>query len=301
MKMVNQYDVIIIGGSYSGLSSAMALGRSLRKVLVVDHGKPCNRYTPHSHNFITQDGETPYHIYQKAKSQVLAYPTVDLKEDKVLTVSKTEDGFEAKTLNDSFFAKKIILATGIKDVFPEIKGFEDCWGKSILHCPYCHGYEVQNQQIAVVGNGDIGYDFAKLIYQWSSNIVLLTDGKSTLSDEQASKLYSKGIRVIENTIEEYNHSEGQVTYIKLSEGMELSGDAVFARIPFQQSTSFAEDLGCNMLPSGYVQVDEMQRTSVQGVYAVGDSTSMMRSVSAAVATGTKAGAMVNKELIEEEF
>jgi thioredoxin reductase len=121
MKMVNQYDVIIIGGSYSGLSSAMALGRSLRKVLVVDHGKPCNRYTPHSHNFITQDGETPYHIYQKAKTQVLAYPTVDLKEDKVLTVSKTEDGFEAKTLNDSFFAKKIILATGIKDVFPEIK------------------------------------------------------------------------------------------------------------------------------------------------------------------------------------
>ncbi|MDI9861750.1 NAD(P)/FAD-dependent oxidoreductase [Flectobacillus roseus] len=299
--MLNQYEVIIIGGSYSGLSSAMALGRALRKVLVLDTGKPCNRYTPHSHNFITQDGETPYDIFQKAKSQVLAYQTVDFRENKVLKVLKTEEGFEVKTPDDSFFTKKIILATGIKDIFPDIKGFEDCWGKSILHCPYCHGYEVRNQQIAVVGNGEIGYDFAKLIYQWSTNIVLLTDGKSTLSEEQTNKLISKGIRVIENTIEEYCHVDGQVTYIKLSEDMELSVDAVFARIPFQQSTSFAEDLGCTMLPSGYVQVDEMQRTSVRGVYVVGDSTSMMRSVSVAVATGTKAGAMINKELIEEEF
>jgi thioredoxin reductase len=128
--MVNQYEVIIIGGSYSGLSSAMALGRALRKVLVLDTGKPCNRYTPHSHNFITQDGETPYDIFQKAKSQVLAYPTVDFRENKVLTVIKTEEGFEVKTSDDSFFTKKIILATGIKDIFPDIKGFEDCWEKA---------------------------------------------------------------------------------------------------------------------------------------------------------------------------
>ena len=299
--MVNQYEVIIIGGSYSGLSSAMALGRALRKVLVLDTGKPCNRYTPHSHNFITQDGETPYDIFQKAKSQVLAYPTVDFRENKVLTVLKTEEGFEVKTSDDSFFTKKIILATGIKDIFPDIKGFEDCWGKSILHCPYCHGYEVRNQQIAVIGNGDIGYDFAKLIYQWSNNISLLTDGTSTLSKEQSDKMTSKGIRIIENKIEEFLHTEGQIESIKLSENMDLSVDAVFARISFKQSTNFAENLGCSFLPSGYIQVDEMQRTSVRGVYAVGDSTSMMRSVSVAVATGTKAGAMVNKELIEEEF
>lgn len=297
----NNYEVIIIGGSYSGLSSAMALGRALRKVLVLDTGKPCNRYTPHSHNFITQDGVAPYEIFQKAKSQVLTYPTVDFRENKVLTVLKTEEGFEVKTSDDSFFTKKIILATGIKDIFPDIKGFEDCWGKSILHCPYCHGYEVRNQQIAVIGNGDMGYDFAKLIYQWSTNIVLLTDGTSMLSKEQADKLTSKGISIIENKIEEFLHTEGQIESIKLSENLDLSVDAVFARISFKQSTNFAENLGCSFLSSGYIQVDEMQRTSVQGVYAVGDSTSMMRSVSVAVATGTKAGAMINKELIEEEF
>lgn len=296
----NNYEVIIIGGSYSGLSSAMALGRALRKVLVLDTGKPCNRYTPHSHNFITQDGVAPYEIFQNAKSQVLTYPTVDFRENKVLTVLKTEEGFEVKTSDDSFFTKKIILATGIKDIFPDIKGFEDCWGKSILHCPYCHGYEVRNQQIAVIGNGDMGYDFAKLIYQWSTNIVLLTDGTSTLSKEQADKLTSKGISIIENKIEEFLHTEGQIESIKLSENLDLSVDAVFARISFKQSTNFAENLGCSFLSSGYIQVDEMQRTSVQGVYAVGDSTSM-RSVSVAVATGTKAGAMINKELIEEEF
>ncbi|MDI9867515.1 NAD(P)/FAD-dependent oxidoreductase [Flectobacillus sp. DC10W] len=301
MKMVNQYDAIIIGGSYSGLSSAMTLGRSLRKVMVLDNGKPCNRYTPHSHNFITQDGVVPYEISQKAKAQVLAYPTVSFREAKVLAVLKTEEGFEVKTSDDSFFAKKIILATGIKDIFPDIKAFEDCWGKSILHCPYCHGYEVRSQQIAVIGNGDIGYDFAKLIYQWSNNISLLTDGTSTLSKEQADKLTSMGIRIVENKIEEFLHTDGQIESIKLSENLELFVDAVFARVPFKQSTNFAENLGCNFLPSGYVQVDEMQRTSVQGVYAVGDSTSMMRSVSVAVATGTKAGAMLNKELIEEEF
>src|SRR5690606_408454 len=136
------FDVIIIGGSYAGLSSAMTLGRALRNVLMIDSGKPCNRQTPHSHNFITQDGEEPGTIAEKAKAQVLKYDTVKFLNDLAVSGKKTENGFVIATETGKEFAtKKLVFATGVKDIMPGIKGFSECWGISVIHCPYCHGYE----------------------------------------------------------------------------------------------------------------------------------------------------------------
>jgi len=156
--MVNnfQHDVIIIGGSYAGLSAAMTLGRSMRKVLIIDSGKPCNRQTPYSHNFITHDGETPAAIAQKAREQVLKYPTVQLVNDTALRASKNENGFEIITASEAAYnTTKIIFATGVLDIMPDIKGFAECWGISILHCPYCHGYEVKDKPLGIIANGDV--------------------------------------------------------------------------------------------------------------------------------------------------
>ena len=137
----NHFDVIIIGGSYSGLSAAMSLGRSLRQVLVIDSGLPCNKQTPHSHNFITQDGEKPAVISAKAKLQVDIYKTVQFFNGLAVKAFKKNKGFEITTESgDVFTSRKVLFATGVKDLLPEINGFAECWGISVLHCPYCHGY-----------------------------------------------------------------------------------------------------------------------------------------------------------------
>lgn len=147
MKTSTKFEVIIIGGSYSGLSAAMALGRSLRNTMIIDSALPCNRQTPYSHNFLTEDGSSPDEISQKAKSYVKQYDTIHFLEDKAVKGRKTQNGFLIQTeSNGEFESKKLILATGIKDLFPEIKGLADCWGISVVHCPYCHGYEIKQKK-----------------------------------------------------------------------------------------------------------------------------------------------------------
>src|SRR5690554_5341159 len=151
MTEVKDFDVIIIGGSYAGLSSAMALGRALRNVLIIDSGLPCNRQTPHSHNFLTQDGSTPNEIATLAKQQVEKYESVRFYKGIATSGVKTVDGFEIMTdANSTFTSKKLILATGVKDIMPALPGFAACWGISIIHCPYCHGYEYRSQNTGIL-------------------------------------------------------------------------------------------------------------------------------------------------------
>jgi thioredoxin reductase len=154
MTDTNKFEVIIIGGSYAGLSAAMALGRSLRNVLIIDSGLRCNRQTPHAHNFITQDGEQPAVIAEKARIEVLKYKTVQIINDLAVRGIKTKDGFLITTeTGQEFQAEKVIFASGIKDIMPDIKGFAACWGVSVVHCPYCHGYEIRDQKTAILANG----------------------------------------------------------------------------------------------------------------------------------------------------
>ncbi|MEO9210991.1 MAG: NAD(P)/FAD-dependent oxidoreductase, partial [Ginsengibacter sp.] len=177
MKDIQLYDVIIIGGSYSGLAAGMALGRALRKVLIIDNDEPCNRQTPHSHNFLTQDGNTPSEISALARQQVQQYKTIQFLKGLATNAVKTSTGFEIETnTGKRFFARKIIIATGIKDLMPNIPGFAESWGISVLHCPYCHGYEVRNQKTGILGNGNYGYEFSVLISNWTKDLTLYTNG-----------------------------------------------------------------------------------------------------------------------------
>lgn len=295
-------DVLIIGGSYAGRSAAMALGRALRNVLVIDGGKPCNRQTPHSHNFLTHDGETPRAIAEKAKEQVLAYDTVKFLDDVVIGVHPTENGFEASTqAGDVFRAKKLLFATGVTDIMPAIPGFAECWGISVLHCPYCHGYEVRQQNIGLLANGDLGFELARLISQWTGDLTLYTNGASTLTPEQASLLKKHHIHTVEKEVARVEHSAGKMENLVFTDGTKTPVSALFARVGFKQHCMLPQQLGCELTEQGYIRVDDFQKTNIHGVFAAGDNTTMFRAVSAAVAAGTKAGALINKELIDEVF
>ncbi|MEH0153505.1 NAD(P)/FAD-dependent oxidoreductase [Limibacter armeniacum] len=302
MKNQTHFEVIIIGGSYSGLSAAMTLGRALRSVLVVDGGKPCNRQTPYSHNFLTQDGETPQAIAEKAKEQVLKYDTVKFHQGFVTGCEKKEDRFEIVLQSgESFTSSKILLASGIKDELPDIEGFAACWGISIIHCPYCHGYEVRQKKTGILANGEIGFEKAKMITNWTSDLTLYTNGKSTLTKEQSDKLGEKNITVVEAEVDMISHDNGQLQQIVFKDGTTESLDALYAVIGFSQSSNIPEILGCKLTEQGHLEVDSWQKTTVEGVFACGDNITPMRSVSNAVYTGSFAGAVINKELTEESY
>jgi thioredoxin reductase len=184
---------------------------------------------------------------------------------------------------------------------PAIPKFAECWGISVLHCPYCHGYEVHHKPSGVLGNGDIGFEFAKLINNWTDNLTLFTNGKALLTADQLQKLDSKKIKVIEAAVQGIIHEQGQIKSITLEGGQSYELNALYARVPFIQHCNLPEQLGCQLTETGYLAVDSFYGTNIKGIYAAGDSITPMRSVAGAVSAGTAAGAFMNKYLIDSDF
>lgn len=302
MQKEELFDVIIIGGSYAGLSAAMALGRSLKNVLIIDSGKPCNKQTPHSHNFLTRDGETPANLAAISKAQVQAYPTVNFVAGLAENAAKTADGFSVTTTDQQIFnTKKLIIAAGVKDIFPSIKGFAECWGISVLHCPYCHGYEVKGKTTGIIANGEIGFEFTKLISNWTNELTLFTNGAANITPDDQAKLLAKNINIVEEEIDEIIHENGMVKYLKFKDESTHKLEAIYARVGMEHNTKIINDLGIELTEQGYIAVNAFKQTNVAGVYAAGDCTTMMRSVASAVADGNAAGAILNRELVSEAF
>ncbi|MDF2553423.1 MAG: NAD(P)/FAD-dependent oxidoreductase [Chryseobacterium sp.] len=296
------FDVIIIGGSYAGLSAAMSLGRSLRKTLVIDNGKPCNQQTPHSHNFLTQDGSSPSEISTLAKNQVREYETVEFYNGKAVSAKKTDSGFEVITENgEKFNSKKLITATGITDEIPDIKGFKESWGISLIHCPYCHGYEYRGKKTGIIANGDRAIHLSSLVKNLTEDVTILTRGKASFTDEQLEKLVRNNIEIIEIEITELTHENGYVKSLVFEDGKEINFEAVYGAFPFLQHSDIPEKLGCGLTDFGHIKTDQFQKTNVPGLFVCGDNSSMMRAVSNAVMTGNVAGAMTNMELVTDCF
>ncbi|WP_316828185.1 NAD(P)/FAD-dependent oxidoreductase [Pedobacter miscanthi] len=296
------FDVIIIGGSYAGLSAALTLGRATRNVLVIDGGKPCNRQTPHSHNFLTHDGEQPADISATAKTEVLKYPTVKFLDGNANLAKQIAGGFNVGLENGQHFTtRKLLLATGLKDVLPAIKGLAECWAISAIHCPYCHGYEVKNEKIGLLMNGDHAFEMAKTLNLWNKDLTILTNGKSQLTAEHTEKLKSKSITILEDEIVELAHTDGHVKSIIFNNGKHLALKAIYVKPEVSQHVNFNEQLGFELTDMKMIKVDEQQQTTAKGVYAAGDCTTMFRSLSIITAAGTMAAVMINKELISEDF
>jgi thioredoxin reductase len=302
MEQQDIFDVIIIGGSYAGLSAALSLGRASRKVLVIDSGNPCNRQTPHSHNFLTNDGSKPAVLHQKAQAQVECYPTVSFLSGTAADVIPQDALFEVVTeAEEHFTARKILFATGVIDTIPNIEGFANCWGISILHCPYCHGYEIKNQKAGILGNGDMAFELAKTISHWTKSLTLYTNGTSTLNPEQVRLLNKHNIIIVENEVDFIEHEKGYITKLHFNDTEPEDLQAIFTQLPFIQQCPIPERMGCEMTDKGFIHINKCLETSIPGVYAAGDCLSLFRSVANAVASGNKVGAMINKQFIEEDF
>lgn len=296
------FDVIIVGGSYAGLSAAMALGRSLRNVLIIDSGEPCNKQTPNSHNFLTHDGAKPFDIAKQGKKQVLKYNTVKFIGGVAKKGYSRENQFIIELeKGKTFHSKKVLFATGLKYTLPEIKGLTQCWGISVVHCPYCHGYEIKNKKTGLLGNGDSGFDLSKFISNWTKDLTLFTNGKSTLTSEQTKKLNEHAIKIIEKEISHFDHEKGWIERIVFKDGTTEKIKTVYARSEIKQHCEIPVELGCELTEQGYIKIDESCRTTITGIYASGDNSTLFKAVSAAIAAGNKAGAMINKELIDESF
>ena len=184
---------------------------------------------------------------------------------------------------------------------PEIKGFAECWGITIVHCPYCHGYELRNQKTAILANGERAFHLASLVNNLTNDITILTAGKAEFTDTQLAQLKRHSIAIVEQEVWEIEHQNGHIKNVVFKDGRKTAFGVAYASIPFRQHSSIPANLGCELTEQGHVQVSPFQKTTVEGVYACGDNSSMMRSVAGAVYSGNMAGAMVNAELTAETF
>ncbi|MBL7945048.1 MAG: NAD(P)/FAD-dependent oxidoreductase [Flavobacteriales bacterium] len=292
------FDVIIIGGSYSGLSAALALGRARRNVLVIDASDPCNARVPHSHNLLTHDGVPPRVLRSMARADVAKYPTVQFYDGRAEELGGTNGSFAVRTAEGlTHRGRKLLLALGVRDELPPIKGLAECWGISAAACPFCHGYEVRDQRLVVIGNTPETIHYAKLIHNWSDRLAVCTNGPSEQNVEHLSALQQEGITVVETPISEVLHDQGQVKALVFADGSRYDADALFLRSTTTIAEAFTAILGLERTVLGLLKVDHMQQTNVAGVFASGDCTTPMRSLTTAMATGTMAGASITHALM----
>jgi len=297
------YDVIVIGGSFAGLSASMQLVRARRRVLVVDAGQPRNRFARTSHGFLGQDGKAPHAIIEEARRQVLAYPTVEYVNGEALAARQTEQGFTV-TLADGRReqAARLILATGVADELPSIPGMQERWGATVLHCPYCHGYEVRGRPLGVLATRSHSPHQALLIPDWGPT-TYFTQGIFEPSEEESAFLAARGVTIERTPIVELLGTAPELETVRLADGRAISLGAVFTVPGTRMASPLAEQLGCAFEngPTGpYLHVDDRKQTSVAGVYAAGDAASPSHNATLASAAGVMAGVGVHQSLARED-
>lgn len=291
------YDVIVIGGSYSGMAAALQLARARRQVLILDTGLRRNRFASSSHGLLGQDGHHPAEIAATAKAQLLAYPTVTWVDSAAVSAEKQEGIFTVyNDQGNALRAARLILASGVKDELPAVPGLGERWGTSVFHCPYCHGYELDQGKVGVLAVGEVSMHHALLLPDWGETMFFL-NGTFEPDEEQRRQLASRGVSVEAEAVSEVF---GEQVTVKLESGrvIELAGLFVASRI--QPSNSVAESLGCELgdSPLGpYISTDSLQETSVSGVFACGDVARPAGNVTFAISDGVMAGTAAHRSLI----
>ena len=294
------FDAIVIGGSYAGLSATLTLARARRRVLVIDAGQRRNRFSEHAQNFFGQDGRPPAAIIDDARTQIAAYPTVTFADIAAERVAQVAGGFAVALVDGTHHtAARLILATGMVDELPSIPGLPERWGRSVLHCPYCHGYEVAGGRLGVLAAGPLSVHHAQLIAEWG-DVTLLTNDTLALDTEQRATLTARGIAIEEGAINTLVGDAPALAGVKLCSGHVVSLDALFIVTRLRPANDFAASLGCALDdgPLGpVVRVDAFGQTTVSGVLAAGDAaTGMGHSIAAAVANGQMAGLATHRSL-----
>jgi thioredoxin reductase len=301
-------DAIIVGGGPAGLAAALTLGRSRRSVLLVDAGHGRNAPAAAVHNLLAHDGTPPAELRRIGRAQLARYPGVQLREATVDGAhALAEGGFRVRLGGgDRVEARRLLLATGLADELPAVDGLAALWGRSAFHCPYCHGFEASGRRLAVLGAAPERVRLALQLTRFTDDLVLCANGEP-LPRDLAGLLAANGVRVRGEPVTRLEGGDGRLERIVLERGAPLDRDAVFIPTVLRQRSDLAGRLGCALLPDGCVEVDELARTSVPGVYAAGDMAHRaalpvpFAAVSWASASGTLAGAMLDQDLIGADF
>jgi thioredoxin reductase len=289
------YDVVIVGGGPAGLSAALVLGRSRRRVLVCDSGTPRNAVSSALHGYLTRDGIAPLELLRLGREELRAYG-VELREATVTGVTRQGDGFDV-TLDPhgAVGAQSLLLATGIRDELPDVPGLDQCYGISVHHCPYCDGWEHRDKRLAVIGHGPAAAGLALSLKTWTDHVVVCSNGPSRLTNAQRDQLRMNDIALREEAITHVLHDHGRVRALGFAGGT-VPCEAVFFSGRQAQQCDLPRRLGCEFTRKGTVKTDHLGETCVPGVYVVGDASRDVQFVIVAAAEGAKAGVAINKAL-----
>jgi thioredoxin reductase len=291
------FDAAVIGGSYAGLSAAMQLARARRRLLVIDAGQRRNRFASASHGFLGQDGRAPAEIVADGKAQLLAYPTVSWMDGSVVQAEMSGGEFALGTAQGQLVrARRLVLAPGVVDQLPAIEGLTPRWGRSVFHCPYCHGYELGQGRIGVLGVGELSLHQALMLPDWGQVTFFTNNGACVLDETQRIRLAARGVAIEPRPVARLvDHAT-----VELADGTRVVMDGLFTASQTRVGSPIAEQLGCafDVGPVGsYIRTDALKETTVPGVFACGDAARATGNVALAVGDGAQAGAATHQSLM----
>ncbi|GAA3814004.1 NAD(P)/FAD-dependent oxidoreductase [Nocardioides panacisoli] len=300
MNDPNEYDVIVIGGSAAGLSAALVLSRARRRVAVVDSGEPRNAPAAHMQGFLSRDGMPPRDLVAAGRGEVEQYGG-HLVGGLVSEVRRLDASRFAVQLasGETLSARRVLFATGLRDELPDVPGVRDRWGRDLLHCPYCHGYEVHDLPLGVLGPGPETVQHALIIRQWSPDVVLFTHGGDLTAPER-EQLEARGIDVVDTPVARLVVEDDTLRGVELQDGRTIARSAVFVRPRFIPNNDLLTALGCETDDGGWPVIDNTGGTSVRGAWVAGNAANPRAQVITAAGEGSAAAIAINNDLVDED-
>jgi thioredoxin reductase len=298
---MNSYDVVVIGGGAAGLSAALVLSRARRKVLVVDAGEPRNAPATHMHGYLSRDGIPPAELLAAGRNEVKGYGGEVVAGTVTDLVPDGHNGFAVLLADgEQISARRLVVTTGLRDELPDIAGLRDRWARDVLHCPYCHGHEVRDQQLGVIGGTPAAVRYAQIVRQWTHDLVYLTP-PDTLTAVERTELLARGIAVVEGNIEQLVIDDAdQLRGVQMQDGRVIPRDALFVPPRFVPNNTLLVRLGCDVDTDGWVTVDNTGSTRVPGVWAAGNIVDPRAQVISAAGAGSAAAIALNADLVDDD-
>jgi thioredoxin reductase len=298
-KNPHSYDVIVIGAGAAGLSAALVLSRAQRRVALVDAGQPRNAPASHMHGFLSRDGMPPGELLAAGRQEVSGYGGTFLP-GTASRIARTARGFDALLLHGTrLHARRLLIATGLVDELPDVPGVRDRFGRDVLHCPYCHGYEVRDRKVGVLGGLPNSFSQALLVRQWASDVVYFSNGTGLTAD-QREQLVARAIGVVDGPVTGLDVQDDRLRGVDVDGVGVVRRDALFVAPTFVPNSTLLAELGCELDDDGWVLVDKTGRTSVDGVWAAGNAVNPRAQVITAAGEGSAAAIALNNDLVAED-